>query len=63
MFDPKSLIDNRSLLIQVMAWCLTGDKPLPEPIMTNVTPAYMSRYVKHTAAYISALLKKSIYTI
>ena len=32
-FVPKGPIDNKSTLDQVMAWCRTGDKPLPEPIL------------------------------
>ena len=33
---PISLkFDNKPALIQVMASRLTGDKPLPEPMMTN----------------------------
>ena len=35
-FVPKSPIDNKSALVQVMAWCRTGNKPLPEPMMTPV---------------------------
>ena len=40
-FVPKGLIDNMSSLVQVMAWRLTGDKPLPEPMMTQFTDAYI----------------------
>ena len=32
---PNGLIDNKSALVQVMAWCPTGDKPLPEPLLTS----------------------------
>ena len=38
---PWSPIDNKSALVQVMAWRRTGDKPLPEPMMTQFTDAYM----------------------
>ena len=38
---PNSLIDNESALIQVMAWRRAGDKPLPEPLLTHFTDAYM----------------------
>ena len=31
-FFPKGLVDNKAPLVQVLAWCRTGDKPLPEPI-------------------------------
>ena len=36
----KSPIDNWALA-QVMARSQTGDKPLPEPMMTQLTDAYM----------------------
>ena len=38
---PRSPIDNKSALVRVMAWRGTGDKPLPEPMMTQFTDAYM----------------------
>ena len=41
MFIPRGLIDNESALVQVLAWCRTGDKPLPEPILTQFVDAYM----------------------
>ena len=31
-FVPEGPNDNKSTLVQVMAWCQTGDKSLPEPI-------------------------------
>ena len=37
----KSQIDNKSALVQVMAWCQAGNKPLPEPMLTQFTEAYM----------------------
>ena len=40
-FVPKGPIDNESALVQVMAWRRTGDKPLPEPTLTQFTDAYM----------------------
>ena len=40
-FVPKDLIDNKSALVEVMAWCQTGDKPLSEAMMTQFTNAYM----------------------
>ena len=33
------LIVCKSALVQVMAWCLTGDKPLPEPMLTEICDA------------------------
>ena len=38
-FVPRSLIDNKPALVQVMAWRRTGDKPLPEPVLTQNTDA------------------------
>ena len=40
-FVPRSPIDNKPALVQVMAWRRTGDKPLPEPVMTQFTDTYM----------------------
>ena len=31
-FIPKGPTDNMAALVQIMAWCLTGDKPLSEQI-------------------------------
>ena len=36
-FAPRDPIDNTSALVQVMAWHLTGDKPLPEPMPIQFT--------------------------
>ena len=38
---PRSPIDNKPALVQVMAWRRTGDKTLPEPMMTQFTDAYV----------------------
>ena len=40
-FVPYGPIDNRSALVQVMAWHRTGDKPLPEPMLTQFTDEYI----------------------
>ena len=32
-FVPKGSIDNKAALVQVMAWCRIGDKPLSEPML------------------------------
>ena len=39
-YVPNGLIDNKPVLVQLMAWCRTGDKPLPEPMMTQFTDIY-----------------------
>ena len=41
MFVPQGPIDNKSVLVQVMAWHQTGDKPVPEPMLNQFTDAYM----------------------
>ena len=33
MFPTNGPIDNKPALVQVMARCQTGDKPLPEPML------------------------------
>ena len=40
-FIPKGLIDSKAALVQVMAECQTGDRPLAEPMLTQFTNAYM----------------------
>ena len=40
-FIPRSPIDNKPALVQVMAWRRIGDKPLPELMLTQFTDAYM----------------------
>ena len=40
-FVPNGPIDNFAVLVQVMVWRRTGDKPLPEPILTQSTDSYM----------------------
>ena len=40
-FASMSAIDNKPVLVQVMAWRRTGDKPLPESMPTQFTDAYM----------------------
>ena len=38
---PRSPIDNKATLVQEMVWRRIGDKPLPEPVMTQVIDAYI----------------------
>ena len=40
-FVAVSPIDNKPALVQVMAWHRTGDKPLPELMLTQFTDVYM----------------------
>ena len=39
-YAPTGQIDSNSVLVQVMAWCQTGDRPLSEPMLTQFTDAY-----------------------
>ena len=40
-FIPRSPIDSKPALVQVMAWRRRGDKPFPEPLLIQFTDAYM----------------------
>ena len=42
MFVAKGLMGNKSTLVQVMAWRQTGDKPLPEAMLTQLTDQVMA---------------------
>ena len=44
-FIPKGPIDNILALVQIMAWCWSGDKPLFEPMLTQVIDTYMRHKV------------------
>ena len=35
-FVPKGPINNNPSLVQIMAWCRSGDKPLSEPMMVSL---------------------------
>ena len=37
---PKDQINNMPALVQLMPWCLIGEKLLFQPIMTHFTNAY-----------------------
>ena len=45
-FVPRVPIDNKSALVQIMAWCRSGNKPLSEPMMVYLTDTYM----RHSAS-------------
>ena len=40
-YVPRSPIDNKTALVQVMVWRRAGEKPLPGPMMTQLIDAYM----------------------
>ena len=41
-YVPQGLFDNMSALVQIMAWCRTGNKPLSEPLLVCCTDLYAS---------------------
>ena len=43
MYEFWWRVDNIPALVQIMAWCGTGDKPLFTPMVTLVIDAYMRR--------------------
>ena len=45
-FVLKVPIDDQPSLVQVMAWCQTGTKPLPEPMMTQIIDAHAHPYLQ-----------------
>ena len=40
-FVPRSPIDNKPVLVQIMAWRRIGDKPLPEQMIAQFNDTYM----------------------
>ena len=54
-FVPKGPINNIPALVQIMAWCQPGDKPLSEPMMVSLlTHMYVTRpqWVKSGILYL-----------
>ena len=39
---PQGPINNISVLVQIVAWCQIGDKPLSEPKVTQFNDIYVS---------------------
>ena len=50
-FVPEGLIDNMSVLVQIMAWHQIGDKPLSEAIMAKFTDK--NEIEKYSLAFIN----------
>ena len=40
-FVPEGPINNNTVLVQIMACCLLGDKPLSDPMLIQFSDAYM----------------------
>ena len=60
-FVPIVPIDNKSALVQVMAWRRTGDKPLSEAMMTQFTDAYMRHQGEMSFKKILSLSYRMLY--
>ena len=43
-FVPKGPIDNKSSLVQEMAWCWAGNRPFPQPMLAQFPDPYMQRW-------------------
>ena len=57
---PKSSIDNKPASIQVVAWRWPGNKPLPEPMMAQLTYAHMPHYERRVREATSKTMEKYI---
>ena len=40
-FVPRGQINNITALVEIMAWCRSGNEPLCQPMMAQFTYAYM----------------------
>ena len=60
-FVTKSLLNNKSSLVQVMAWCPTGDKPLLDLIMAKFIKRQWVNLLSEFCHYIFyIILSKSV---
>ena len=50
-FVPRGPLSNNPALVQIMAWCRTGDKPLSEPKMAPGTGAYVQHWPQWVKAW------------
>ena len=50
---PKDPINNIPALVQIMAWCQSGDKPLSEPMLAQFTDAYMRHWGRWGSCHMS----------
>ena len=70
MFVPKGPINNIPALVQIMAWRLSGDKPLSEPMMVSLPthicvtrPQWVKeKYIAYSYNFLD-LIKHFIWTI
>ena len=53
-FVPRSPIDDKSALVQVMAWRRIGEKPFPEPMMTQQRLGCFMMLILRVATFFNA---------
>ena len=49
-FVPKGPSNDIPALVQIMAWCRLGDKPLSEPMMVSLLMQFTDAYMRHSAS-------------
>ena len=57
---PKSPINNKPALVQVMAWHWPGNKPLHEPMMAQLPYAHMRHFERRVKEATSKIMEKYI---
>ena len=55
-FIPKGPINNMPALVQIMAWCRPGDKPLSEPMIVSLPTHIRSASPSQTVLYHNPVL-------
>ena len=60
-FVLKGPIDNKLALVQVMAGRRIGDKPLPEPMLIQITDAHMRHYIGGDELALNIMAKVDLY--
>ena len=59
-FVPKGPINNITALVQIMAWCRSGDKPLSEPMVVSLPTHICVTRPKWVNRHVLITLKKNI---
>ena len=56
-FVPMGPIDYKSALVQVVAWHQTGEKPLPESMLTQFTDAYIRKIAEYAHIWLRLMIE------
>ena len=62
-FDPKGLINNSPALVQIINCRRSGDKPLSEPMLTQLIHAYIRHYGRWVTSGLADFQSTYIYII